>query len=111
MRKRSARRWPRRKQGIWFLDAAYGGRGRDVEPYHRLLRTAPTTSDSQAVGERAAGGRLARIVPVKSGTGRCVAAEILIGNRTVREFIELGKSFKDIVKLIEEGHDQYGMQP
>ncbi len=51
-----------------------------------------------------------RIVPVKSGTGRCVAAEILVGNRTVREFIELGKSFKDIVRLIEEGHDQYGMQ-
>jgi twitching motility protein PilT len=51
-----------------------------------------------------------RIVPLKSGTGRCVAAEILVGNRTVREFIEQGKSFKDIVKLIEEGYDQYGMQ-
>jgi Tfp pilus assembly ATPase PilU len=51
-----------------------------------------------------------RIVPLKPGVGRCVAAEILIGNRTVREFIEQGKSFKDIVKLIEEGYDQYGMQ-
>ena len=51
-----------------------------------------------------------RIVPLASGTGRCVAAEILVGNRTIREFIEQGKSFKDIVKLIEEGHDQYGMQ-
>ena len=51
-----------------------------------------------------------RIVPLKSGEGRCVAAEILIGNRTVREFIEQGKSFKDIVKLIEEGYDQYRMQ-
>jgi twitching motility protein PilT len=51
-----------------------------------------------------------RIIPLKSGVGRCVAAEILIGNRTVRDFIELGKSFKDIVKLIEEGYDQYGMQ-
>jgi twitching motility protein PilT len=51
-----------------------------------------------------------RIIPLKSGTGRCVAAEILIGNRTVREFIEQGKSFKDIVKLIDEGYDQYGMQ-
>ena len=51
-----------------------------------------------------------RIIPLKSGVGRCVSAEILIGNRTVREFIEQGKSFKDIVKLIEEGYDQYGMQ-
>ena len=51
-----------------------------------------------------------RILPLKSGTGRCVAAEILIGNRTVREFIEQGKSFRDIVKLIDEGYDQYGMQ-
>ena len=51
-----------------------------------------------------------RIVPLASGTGRCVAAEILIGNRTVRDYIEVGKSFKDIVKLIEEGQDQWGMQ-
>ena len=39
-----------------------------------------------------------------------VAAEILIGNRTVRDFIEQGKGFKEITKLIEEGADQYGMQ-
>lgn len=51
-----------------------------------------------------------RIVPLAIGTGRTVAAEILIGTRTVREFIEQGKAFKDIVKLIEEGVDQYGMQ-
>ena len=51
-----------------------------------------------------------RIVPLKVGSGRCVAAEILIGNRTVREFIEQGKSFRDIVKLIEDGYDQYWMQ-
>lgn len=51
-----------------------------------------------------------RIIPLASGTGRCVAAEILLGTRTVRDFIEKGKSFKDIVQLIEEGNDQYGMQ-
>jgi twitching motility protein PilT len=51
-----------------------------------------------------------RLLPVKAGDGRCVAAEILIGNRTVRDYIEQGKSFKDLVKLIEEGADQYGMQ-
>ncbi|MDZ4858218.1 MAG: PilT/PilU family type 4a pilus ATPase [Candidatus Hydrogenedentes bacterium] len=51
-----------------------------------------------------------RLLPLKEGVGRCVAAEVLIGNRTVREFIEIGKSFKEITKLIEEGQEQYGMQ-
>jgi len=51
-----------------------------------------------------------RIVPLAEGTSRCVAAEILVGNRTVRDYIEVGKSFRDIVKLIEEGQDSYGMQ-
>ena len=51
-----------------------------------------------------------RLLPVKDAEGRCVAAEILIGNRTVREFIEQAKSFKEITKLIEEGQEQYGMQ-
>jgi len=51
-----------------------------------------------------------RIVPLKAGVGRCVAAEILIGNRTVRDFIEQAKSFKDIVSLIEEGYKHYHMQ-
>lgn len=51
-----------------------------------------------------------RIVPRKESTGRCVAAEILIGTRTVRDFIETAKSVRDIVGLIEEGKSQYGMQ-
>lgn len=51
-----------------------------------------------------------RILPLATGSGRCVAAEVLLGTRTVRDFIEKGKSFKDIVQLIEEGNDQYGMQ-
>ncbi len=51
-----------------------------------------------------------RIVPLAKGTGRTVACEILMGTRTVRDFIEQGKAFKDIVSLIEEGRDQWGMQ-
>ena len=51
-----------------------------------------------------------RLLPMRSGEGRTVAAEILVGNRAVRDFIEQGKSFKEIVRLIEEGVDQYGMQ-
>jgi twitching motility protein PilT len=51
-----------------------------------------------------------RILPRKTGTGRCVAAEILIGTRTIRDYIEAGKSLKEITKLLEEGYDQYQMQ-
>lgn len=51
-----------------------------------------------------------RLVPLKTGSGRCPAAEVLVGTRTVRDYIEQGKSFKDITRLIEEGGDQYGMQ-
>ncbi|GMW02832.1 MAG: twitching motility protein PilT [Candidatus Hydrogenedentota bacterium] len=51
-----------------------------------------------------------RLLPKNNAPGRAVAAEILIGNRTVRDFVEQGKSFKDITRLIEEGRDQYGMQ-
>ncbi len=51
-----------------------------------------------------------RLLPLKEGVGRTVAAEVLIGSRTVREFIEQDRSFKEITKLIEEGMEQYGMQ-
>ena len=51
-----------------------------------------------------------RLAPRQDGKGRVCAAEVLVGNRTVRDFIEQGKSFHDIVKLIEDGSDQYGMQ-
>ncbi|MCH7959750.1 MAG: type IV pilus twitching motility protein PilT [Candidatus Hydrogenedentes bacterium] len=51
-----------------------------------------------------------RIVPRKDGVGRCVAAEILIGTRTVRDYIEAGKGLREITKLIEEGYEQYHMQ-
>ncbi|HOD50688.1 MAG TPA: PilT/PilU family type 4a pilus ATPase [Candidatus Hydrogenedentes bacterium] len=51
-----------------------------------------------------------RLLQSAEGYGRCVAAEILVGNRTVREYIEQGKSFNDITKLIEDGYEQYGMQ-
>lgn len=51
-----------------------------------------------------------RLLPRKEEGGRCVAAEVLVGSRTVREFIEKSKAFSEIVKLIEDGRDQYGMQ-
>ncbi len=51
-----------------------------------------------------------RILPRKEVEGRCVAAEILIGTRTVRDFIISDKPIKEINALIEDGRAQYGMQ-
>ncbi len=51
-----------------------------------------------------------RIIPRKEVEGRCVAAEVLIGTRTVRDFIESDKPTKEINALIEDGRAQYGMQ-
>jgi twitching motility protein PilT len=51
-----------------------------------------------------------RLIRRKDGGGRVAAVEILIGNATVREFIEEARSFGDIVKLMEEGYSAYGMQ-
>jgi len=51
-----------------------------------------------------------RLVPRASGEGRVAAVEILVGNQTVTDFIVKGNPFSDIVKLMEEGHDRYGMQ-
>ena len=51
-----------------------------------------------------------RLIRRKDGAGRVAAVEILIGNATVREFVEAARSFGDIVKLMEEGHSAYGMQ-
>jgi twitching motility protein PilT len=51
-----------------------------------------------------------RILPLVDGVGRCVAMEIMLGTRTVKDFIVEGKPLKDLTRLIEECYDQYGMQ-
>lgn len=51
-----------------------------------------------------------RLVRRKDDTGRVAAVEVLIGNPTVKEFVETAKSFGDIVKLMEDGYSTYGMQ-
>ncbi|MBN2308272.1 MAG: type IV pilus twitching motility protein PilT [Candidatus Hydrogenedentes bacterium] len=73
------------------------------EPHHQLQIRKQLASVLRAVISQ-------RLLPRKEGAGRCLAAEILVGNRTVREFIEQSKGFKDILKLIQDGADQYGMQ-
>ena len=73
------------------------------EPHHQAQIRKQLASVLRAIISQ-------RIMPLKDNVGRCVAAEILIGTRAVRDFIEAGKSVKNIVKLIEDGYDQYGMQ-
>ena len=51
-----------------------------------------------------------RLVPRAGGEGRVAAVEILVGNQTVSDFIVKGNPFSDIVKLMEDGRDRYGMQ-
>ncbi|HIA48594.1 MAG TPA: PilT/PilU family type 4a pilus ATPase [Candidatus Hydrogenedentes bacterium] len=51
-----------------------------------------------------------RIIKKKDGVGRCVAMEIMLGTRTIRDFIVEGKSLRDLTRIISEGKEQYGMQ-
>ena len=84
-----------------------------VETLHRILEFFESQQQTQIRNQLASVLRCIcsqRILPLAEGSGRVVAAEILIGTRTVREFIQQGRPFKDIVKLIEEGKEQYGMQ-
>jgi twitching motility protein PilT len=51
-----------------------------------------------------------RLLPRANGTGRAVAAEILIVTPAVRDMIADGKRIGEIRDYIAEGRDQYGMQ-
>lgn len=84
-----------------------------VESLHRILEFFEEHQQMQIRNQLASVLRCIcsqRIMPRVDGDGRTVAAEILIGNRTVREFIQQNRPFKEIVKLIEDGASQYGMQ-
>ncbi len=51
-----------------------------------------------------------RLVTKLEATGRTVAAEVLIGNLTVREYLMKGAGFGEMTKLMEDGYSTYGMQ-
>lgn len=83
-----------------------------VETLHRILDFFDPSEQHQIQKQLASvlrGVVSQRLVPKNEG-GRCAAVEVLVGTRTVRDFIETGKRLKDIVELIAEGYDQYGMQ-
>jgi twitching motility protein PilT len=51
-----------------------------------------------------------RLIPRKSGVGRIAALEILIGTPLAKERIKMQVDGSQIMALIEEGRDTYGMQ-
>lgn len=84
-----------------------------VESLHRILEFFNENEHQQIRSQLASVLRCIcsqRIMPRMDRPGRIVSAEVLVGTRTVREFIQAKRPFKEIVKLIEEGQDQYGMQ-
>ena len=84
-----------------------------VESLHRILEFFNEKEHDQIRSQLASVLRCIcaqRIMTRNDAPGRIVATEILVGTRTVREFIQAKRPFKEIVKLIEEGKDMYGMQ-
>ncbi|RJP18152.1 MAG: PilT/PilU family type 4a pilus ATPase [Candidatus Abyssobacteria bacterium SURF_5] len=51
-----------------------------------------------------------RLVPRKTGTGRIAAVEILIGTQLVKERIRIQADASQIISLMCEGRETYGMQ-
>jgi twitching motility protein PilT len=51
-----------------------------------------------------------RLIPRKSGAGRIAAVEVLIGTPLVKDRIRMQVDSTQILSLIEEGRDTYGMQ-
>jgi twitching motility protein PilT len=51
-----------------------------------------------------------RLLPRKSGVGRIAAIEVLIGTQLVRERIKMHVDSSQIIDLMKEGRDIYGMQ-
>jgi twitching motility protein PilT len=51
-----------------------------------------------------------RLVPRKSGVGRIAAVEVLIGTQLVKERIKMQADASQIMALMSEGRETYGMQ-
>src|SRR5690606_30632870 len=83
-----------------------------VETLHRIMDFFDSSEQTQIQKQLASvlrGVISQRLIPRKDG-GRCAAVEVLVGTRTVRDYIESGKRLKEITELIAQGYDQYGMQ-
>jgi len=51
-----------------------------------------------------------RLVPRKSGVGRIAAVEVLVGTQLMKERIRMQVDSSQLVSLMEEGRETYGMQ-
>ena len=51
-----------------------------------------------------------RLLLNKSGLGRVPAVEVLRATRTVREYIRRGDQLEELIRIMEQGRELYGMQ-
>jgi twitching motility protein PilT len=51
-----------------------------------------------------------RLLPTIDGKGRCAAVEVMVGTKTVQEYIRDPVRSNNLKDVIEKGRDQYGMQ-
>ena len=78
---------------------------------HRVMSLARTPADVRERFADSLQGIVAqRLLPKKDGTGRVLAAEILVATGTVRESLKRPDSNPPLKELMEKGVTPYGMQ-
>jgi twitching motility protein PilT len=78
---------------------------------NRLLSLSKNPADlRERIGDCLQGIIAQRLLPMKEGTGRVLAAEVLVATGTVRESIKRPDSNPSLKELMEKGVTPYGMQ-
>jgi twitching motility protein PilT len=78
---------------------------------HRILSLAKNPMDvRERFAESLQGVIAQRLLPKKDGTGRVLAAEVLVATGTVRESLKRPESNPPLKELMEKGVTPYGMQ-
>jgi twitching motility protein PilT len=84
-----------------------------IETVHRITDFFPPEQHTQVRNQFAICLKAVvsqRLVPRKAGVGRIGAIEVLIGTQLVKERITSQAEAYEIISLMEEGRDTYGMQ-
>ncbi len=78
---------------------------------HRVMSLAKNPADVRERFAESVQGIIAqRLLPKKDGTGRVLAAEVLVATGTVRESLKRPESNPPLKELMEKGVTPYGMQ-
>jgi len=84
-----------------------------IESINRIISFYPPHQQSQVrllLSNTLIGVVSLRLMPVKNGSGRVPACEVMINNAHIREMIMDEKKTPDIMQAIQEGFHQYGSQ-